>query len=285
MPEPVPGTSSRLTRNTGPGAAGGLAARTARPWLAGFRRGRALRGPGLRPGGLARRRGIGARRGLVAGSGVAAARPVIPGTRVVVGILTGLGQRPVQLVLVELRRVERLPPAPVRQRQPRGGPHVHGGDLVPALPCRVRDRRPRGHQVRAQPVHVERRAHRRHLPQRRRRAAPRPGSRAWAATIRAASPASAALPPRGERRGVGVVGQPPPDHLAAQGRRPAGRRPPRSARTGRAVAGAVRPPPGSSCRPAGTGPRAGQTPRPAPRSRCPARRRRAAGRPGGRAAG
>src|SRR5262249_24231131 len=96
----------------------------------------------------------------------APAGPGAPGSRAVIGTRSGPRQGLIEFGLVELRRVERLPPAPVRQRQPGGGPHVHGGDLGPPLPRRVREGRPRGHQVGAQPVHIERRAHRRDLAQR-----------------------------------------------------------------------------------------------------------------------
>src|SRR5262249_61604299 len=96
-----------------PGGGGGASRRGARRRLGGrLRRGTVVpvlpRRARFRPGALARRRGIPARRGFVAGLGLPAARPVIPGTRVVAGTLTGPGQRPVQFLLVELRRVERL---------------------------------------------------------------------------------------------------------------------------------------------------------------------------------
>ncbi len=121
-------------------------------------------------------------------------------------------ERLVQLLLVQPRCVEGVAAPPVRQRQPRGRPHVLGQHLRTARPGGQRDGRPGHHDVRAQPVHLEGRADRGDLPQRGvGEDHPRqqlPG--------RDDPPGEGALllrPPPGEAVRVGVVRQPPPHHL------------------------------------------------------------------------
>src|SRR5262249_17475081 len=102
-PGPAPGASGPLGPGTRPRGGGGARGAGGRPGPAGCLRGGALRlpgRPGIRRGLRARCRGILAARGSVAGLGLPAARPVIPGTRVIAGILTRPGQRPVQFLLV-----------------------------------------------------------------------------------------------------------------------------------------------------------------------------------------
>ncbi len=177
--------------------------------------GRAVRGGAVgRLGAVPRCRGVLSRCGFVAGPWLPATRPVVPRTRVVAGILIGPGQRLVEFGLVELRRVERLPPAPVRQRQPGRGPHVHGGDLGPPLPGRVCEGRPRGHQVGPQPVHVERRTHRCDLAQRG-VGQHHAGQQPLRGHDPRGQPRLGLLPAGGEPGRVGVAGEPPAHHLAA----------------------------------------------------------------------
>ena len=111
------------------------------------------------------------------------------------------------------------------------------------------------------------------------------GSRRRAATIRRARSASSSAQRRREpRRSASYASRrrTTSDPLVPA---PAAPPPRRSARTGRAAAAAARPPRGSSCRRAGTAPRAGPRRPRARRTTRPSRRRPAAGRPGGRAAG
>ncbi len=96
---------------------------------------------------------------------VPAASPPVARTGVIVIGRAGR-ERLVELLLVQLRRVERLAPAAVRQRQPGCGPDVLGVHFQPALPGRMGQRGPRDDQVGPQPVHPERGTHRRHLAQR-----------------------------------------------------------------------------------------------------------------------
>ena len=96
---------------------------------------------------------------------VPAARTPVARTGVIVIGRAGR-ERLVELLLVQLRRVERLAPAAVRQRQPGRGPDVLGVHFQPALPGRMGQRGPRDDQVGPQPVHPERGTHRRHLAQR-----------------------------------------------------------------------------------------------------------------------
>jgi hypothetical protein len=65
----------------------------------------------------------------------------------------------IKKVLVETRCVERIPPPPVRQCQPGGGPEIAPLDVGPAVPGRVGDRGPGDHDVGPHPVHLERSAH------------------------------------------------------------------------------------------------------------------------------
>ena len=193
-------------------------------------------------------------------------------------------QRVVERLLVQAGRVERVAAAAVRQREPGGLADVLGGDLVAAVPGGQRDRGPGGDEVGAQAVDVEGRADGGDLAQ---RAIGQPHLRQPSARCDHApgDPFGILIPARGE----GQPGRP---------RTPAGGGPPRRAR--RVPGGchldgqpepveqlraAARPPPGSWCRPAGTGPRAGPTRPRARRSSRRGPRRPAAGRPGGRAAG
>ncbi len=61
----------------------------------------------------------------------------------------------VEQVLVQPRRIERIPPPPVRQRQQRGLADVGPRDVGPPVPRGVRDRRTRGDDVGAHPVDLE----------------------------------------------------------------------------------------------------------------------------------
>ena len=194
-------------------------------------------------------------------------------------------QRLVEGLARPSRLVERVAAAPVRQREPRGGPHVLLGHRVGAPPCRVRRRRAGDHEVGAHAVDVERRAHRRDpaqlgVGQRTRR---QPLARAAAIRPRQ-------LAPRRRRR--------PRRTRPGRPRTPSGGARPRRAWRRRATpaTSTVSPNRSSSCGRSSpssgfivptsrNAPRATPTPRRARRARGPSRRRRAAGRRGGRAAG
>ena len=93
------------------------------------------------------------------------------------------------------------------------------------------------------------------------------------------------LPLGGEGLGVALEGIAAAHDLDARGQVGRASSPRPTGRSGRAIAGAVRPPPGCRCRPARSAPDAAPTgPRARPRSR-PRRPRRAAGRPGDPRAG
>lgn len=199
-------------------------------------------------------------------------------------LVRGLLQQPLQQVLVEARRVERITPPPVRQSEPGRRPDVRHLHTPAPVPGRVGDGRMSGDQVGAQSVHLERRADRRDLPQ--------PGIGQAARKPVAREPgrcARPALPPRRPtvrrtrqvrtRRPASAV----PPRLARPD--PSTPSPRRSGRSGRATGAAALPPPGSSSPPAGNGPRAVPKPTPARHSRPPGQQRRAAGRPGDRGAG
>ena len=82
----------------------------------------------------------------------------------VVRLVPRLRHRVVELLRVETRIVEGVPPAPVRQGQLGGHPDVLLADGLGAAPRGVRDRGARHHQIGAHPVDVERRAQRRDAP-------------------------------------------------------------------------------------------------------------------------
>ena len=190
----------------------------------------------------------------------------------------------VERLLVHARLVERVAAAPVRQRQPRRRPHVLLRHDVGSPPGRVRRRRPGDDEVRAHAVDVERRADRGDPAQlgvgqhHRRQPGPRVGDPARPSPLGLGAT-------RGERR-------PGPTRTPSAGARPRrGSSTSRDARTS-----TVSPNRSSSCGRSSPSSgfivptsrnarRATPTPRPARRARGPWRRRRAAGRRGGRAAG
>ena len=226
--------------------------------------------------GTSRRARLERRRGRRAGASARATVRVVLGSVVAPGRPSGgsggvvVAEDLVEQVLVEPGRVERVAPAPVRERQPGGRADVLAGDR------RSRPRQAacatavRAVTMSARMPSTSKAAHtsailssagvgqldlRRPAPG---RPAIRVGQRALGVGVRARR----TRPGRRRRPSGGV-----PPRRAAPG--PAARRPRRSARTGRAAAAAARPPRGSSCRPARTGRRARPRRRPARRSTRP----------------
>src|SRR5688500_17937852 len=90
-------------------------------------------------GAVARRRAAGFVGAGSVGAGVSRAAVVRTVVVRAVVLRAGVGEGPVQGLVVQTRRVERVPPPTVRQRQPGGDPHVVLGDLVAAAPGGMRD--------------------------------------------------------------------------------------------------------------------------------------------------
>ena len=124
--------------------------------------------------------------------------------------------------VVQAGWVERVAAGAVWQGQSSGGAHILGLDHPTSMPGSVCDRSPGGHQVGTHAVDAERRAHLSYLAQRR-----LGQNHLWQQGLSAGDPVGNLVlvrrPAAHEAFGVGLVGEPPPDHLDAHGRVAAGR--------------------------------------------------------------